>query len=410
MAGVINGTIYNLVDALLNPTVVLVVFTGYLTDSNFLLGLVGVVRSAAWLLPQLWMSSYIQRLEYVMPIYRYTALLRSLILLALVAAVLVVQDAGWLLLIFFFCITSEQLAAGLAGLPFMEVVAKVIPAARRGVFFSWRMTTGGVLAVGGGLLIRALLDSGSALAFPVNFAVIFGLANAIGILSMLAWIGFVEEPPSQPEALRNGFVKQVRRALEVWRADANYRSYLAARVSFMLVMGAATPFVTVYAQEGFAVSVETLAVCLAVNTVFGLLGTAAAGWVSVRMGNQRLIRLGAALGMLALVQVVLAAPLGLSGAAADLYFGVVFALVGLRNGALNIGLATLNINVAPVDRRPLYIGFANTVSGVFMLLGAGSGVLVDWVGFEMFFALALLPMLYGLWRVRALEDPTVARL
>lgn len=405
-AGVVNGTLYNLVNAFLDPAVVMVVFAAQLTDSNFLLGLVGVVRAASWLLPQLWMSGYIQSVRRVMWIYRYTALFRASMLLVLLVAVLTVKHAGLLLLVFMFCITSEQLAAGVAGLPFLEIVAKVIPAARRGVFFSWRMTLGALLAVGGGLLVRVLLDSQSAWAFPVNFVIIFGSANAFAIMAMLAWIGFVDEPDGEPEGLRKGMGTQLRRAFQALRIDANYRAYIQARVSFLLVIGVVTPFVTVYAKTGFAVPAETLATYLAITAIFGLIGTTLAGWTSARWGNRVLVQLGAGLGMLALLMVVLAAPLGLGTEIAGVYFGVVFALMALRNGTLNIALLALNLNVAPVDKRPLYVGFSNTMGGLFMLLGSAAGALVDVVGFEIFFVLTLLPMFYGVYQVRRLEDPT----
>ena len=73
----------------------------------------------------------------------------------------------------------------------------------------------------------------------------------------------------------------------------------------------------------------------------------------------------------------------------------------------SVALVALNINVAPEDIRPLYLGFSNTMMGIALLLTSTlSGVLVESVGFELFFVLALALSGFGVWRVRTLYDPT----
>ncbi len=407
IAGIINGTLFNLVNALMDPSVVLVVFVAHLTDSNFLLGLAGVVRMGAWMLPQIWVSGYIQSLPCAQPVYRHVALLRGVLMLMLVVSVFTVQHPTLLLFLFFALVAGQQFAAGVGGLVFMDVVGKVIPAAKRGVFFSWRVGLGGLLAIGGGAIVRALLDEQTGPHYPENFGVIFALAVACSIPAMLAWMVGVEEPPARQPGSRRGLKEQFQRALAVWDQDANYRAYLQARVALFFVVMAVTPFFTVYAQKVFGVPVATLAVYPAVIAAANLVGTTLSGWASARLGNQNLIRLGAGLSALILVMVLSARPLSLSTEAAGVYFGAIFALVSVSKAMMNISLAALNINIAPEGKRPLYIGFSNTVMGVAMLLGAAAGLLVDAVGFQVFFILALAPTVFGVWQLRTLQDPAV---
>ncbi len=402
--GVINGALFNLVGSLMDPSVVLVVFASHFTDSTFLLGLIGMIPTAAWLFPQLWVSGYLQSLPLSKPVYRMATLVRSCMRLALPVVVLTVPEPTALLAAFYLLITVEGLAGGMGGLPFMDMVGKVIDPTRRGLFFAWRIGLGGLLAIGGGAVVRAALDPASPYPFPNNFGVLFALASLFAVISLMTWLT-VDEPAIAPRGARSGPFGQIRLARQIVREDANYRSYLLVRVVLLLIM-IATPYVTVHARKTFGVPVEMLAVYPAVVAFVTLVGTAASGWISYRWGNRRLILMGAGLGMCSLVMIVLAVPLRLSADAAGIYFLAAFGVIALRDSMLNIALAAFNINIAPEARRPLYIGFANTLMGVAVLASSSLGMLADAVGFDVFFLLLLAPLLFGLWRLRALHDPS----
>ena len=404
VAGVVNGALFNLVSTLTDPAVVLVVFLSHFTDSTFLLGLAGMIPTAGWLIPQLWVSGYIQSKPLSRPVYRGATLVRAIMRLALVITVFTVHDPPALLLLFFLFLSGEALAGGVGGLAFMDMVGKVITPARRGLFFSWRIGLGGLLAFGGGAIVRAVLDPASPLVFPNNFGLLFALAAAVAIVGLMIWL-VAEEPPIKPRAASSGPRGQIRLARQIWRDDANYRDYIYARVALLLVL-VTTPFVTVYARRVFDVPVSVLAVFPAVTALVTLLGTGASGWVSFRWGNRRLIRLGAGLGMATLVLLVLAEPLGIREESAGAYFLMVFALIALRDSMVNIALAAFNINIAPEERRPIYIGFSNTLVGIVVLASSAMGLLVDAVGFQAFFLLMAGLMVFGIWRLRFLQDPS----
>lgn len=405
--GVFNGALFSLVGALTDPSVVLVVFAAHFTDSTFLLGLAGMIPTAGWLMPQLWVSGYLQSRPLSKPVYRAGVTVRSFARLALVIAVFTVRDPIALLVLFYLIISTEALAGGVGGLAFMDMVGKVIAPEHRGLFFSWRIGLGGLLAIGGGAVVRAVLDPASPYPFPHNFGLLFGLAAAVAVVALMSWLA-VDEPPIAARGASSGPLAQIRQARQVWRADANYRVYLTTRVALLLIL-VTTPYVTVYARNVFDVPVTMLAIFPGVSAFVTLVSTGAAGWISYRWGNRRLISLGAGVGMVTIVMIVLAAPLGISADAAGVYFLILYVIIAVRDSMLNVALAALNINIAPEARRPLYIGFANTLMGTVVLASSAMGLLVDAIGFQAFFLLMLAPMLFGLWRVRALQDPSVRR-
>ena len=145
--GVFNGAAFRFAEALIDPPLVLTWFVSQLTSSNLLIGLVAPLGNAGWFLPQVFVSARIQRMERKMPSYTLVAVIRTIVWLLLGVAVWLVDDPRFLLTGFFVMYGVARMSAGLGGLAFFDVVAKTIPARRRGSFFAWRQFLGGALGL-----------------------------------------------------------------------------------------------------------------------------------------------------------------------------------------------------------------------------------------------------------------------
>ena len=118
-------------------------FLAQLGASNTLIGFVQPLRFGASFLLQLSFSGYVERQPYKHPLYRTISIFRCLVLLAFAAVVAVVPvESPWLVAAFFVALTLYSLGAGLVSIPFMDVVGKVVPPRRRGVFFGRAMFSG----------------------------------------------------------------------------------------------------------------------------------------------------------------------------------------------------------------------------------------------------------------------------
>ncbi|MEK7278631.1 MAG: hypothetical protein AAB427_14860, partial [Chloroflexota bacterium] len=124
--GVINGLCFFFAETLMDPTLVLVAYVSHLTGSALWLGLIVPLRDASWFLPQLWVSGFLQNWPRKIRLYRYMAVARMAVWSALVLAVFTIRSPLWMLAAFFVTYSVGSLAAGVSGLPFMEVVGKTI--------------------------------------------------------------------------------------------------------------------------------------------------------------------------------------------------------------------------------------------------------------------------------------------
>ncbi len=404
--GVFNGTAFRFAETLIDPPLILTWFVSQLTSSNLLIGLVAPMGNAGWFLPQIFVSTRVQRMQRKMPSYVIAAVIRTIVWLLLAAAVWLVDDPRFLLVGFFALYAIARLSAGLAGLTFFDVVAKTIPARRRGSFFAWRQLLGGLLGLGGGWIVKMLLNH-PALSFPRGHAVLFLLYCAVMVLALTAF-ALIREPPgpvvAEPVTLR----EQLWRAGRLWRTDRVYRRYIAARLSLAMA-NVALPFYGIYAKNVLGAPEGMVGIYVVARVGALLLSNLLWGRLSDRRGNRlvmRLVSLGS--GLAALSALALVGMMGLlrpQGAWLPYLALPLFFLDGAMLPAQILSGSNFLLELVPGAERPLYLGLSNTLMGVVVLISGLGGLVVDFFGFAGLFAVSLGLCLAGYVFASGLPEP-----
>ncbi len=390
--GVINGVLFILAETLMDPTLVLVAFISRLTQSSILIGLIVPLKDSAWALPQLWVSGYLQSQPYKLTFYRRTTGVRMACWALIAVAINFVRDPHYLLPAFFLAFVIGSLASGLSGLPFLEVVGKTVPPARRGEFFAWRFGLGGLLGIGGSALVRWLLDPAGPLPFPHNFGLLSFLYFVIASASLILY-NQVKETASERVLPRASLLEQIGRGVQVIRTNLNYRRFIAMQ-ALLLIAGAATPFFAVYVQQKLGGDRSWIGIYLGLVISANLVSNLLFGRISRRFGNRKVLELAATAGMLmslaVLAMMLLAGPLRISGQAASILLIPVFLLSGVRATGMGVAGNSLLLDLSPENERSLYVGFTQTLQGIVLLLTSLSGVALLWLGYDGLVGLTLL--------------------
>ena len=402
--GVLNGLFVLIADTFIDPTLVLVTFVNQLTANSVLIGLVAPLRDAAWFLPQISMTGWLQSRPHRLDVYRWTVWGRVITLGALVTAVAVLRDPGWLLFAFFSLFTIYAIISGVSGLPFLEVVGKTVPPNRRATFFALRLFTGGIFSLGAAAGVRWLLSQ-ETLVFPQQFALLFGAALVFYTFGWLTFIG-IQEPPDPDVRPRVRTREQLQRAWLVVREDRGYRHFLTMRLSLTLA-GAAVPFFAVHAQRTLSGTPGMVGLYLGVATLVGLTANATLGRLAPRIGNQRIMELAgiSGLGMALLVAGLLifdAASGGVGAGVADLWLVPVFVLNTVRDACMGVAGTPLLFDVARDKDQTLYLGFTNSIQGVGLLATGLGGVVVEIFGFPVLLAVTAVSYAAAIWASRRL--------
>lgn len=387
---VFNGTLFNFAARLIDPPLVLTWFVSQLTSSNLLVGLVAPWGQACWLLPQVFVSARIQRMERKMPSYSLAAAIRVVAWLLLAAAVWFVDDPAILLLSFFVLYGAAWGAGGLAGLTFFEVVAKTIPARRRGSLFAWRQFLGGLLGLGAGWIVKVVLNH-SAMPFPRGHASLF-LLYAVTIAPAMAAFVAIREPPGETMLQPPSLGKQMRRALSVIQTDGVYRRYILARLALGLAE-VALPFYGVYARRVLGAPEAMVGIYVATRVAAQMLFNLPWGWLSDRKGNRIVMRLmSTGGGLAALLGIVLVAVVSRTELQARWLPFLALPLFFLNGAVLPAKVlsgSNFLLELVSESDRPLYLGLSNTLMGISLLVSGLGGLVVDLLGFTGLFGLAL---------------------
>jgi MFS family permease len=399
--GVANGTMLRLFTALADPALVLTWFVSGLGASPLVIGLLAPINNGGWFLPQLLMSGFIQRQPRKMPIYRLSVAIRSVCWFLLTGLVFALGHSNPTLLLGLFLLlyTVFCFLAGVAGLPFLDIIAKGIPARRRGSFFAWREFTGGVLALGGSALVRYVLDERSGLAFPDNFGLLLaigGLAAGIGYVAFAQMAepadAAVDLPPSSP--------LDVRVVWNLLRREPNFAMFALVRVA-LLASTIAVPFYSVFAKERLRAPTAMVGTYVGAFTVALVLSTLVWGRLSERHGNRAVVWATSLLSVpLTLVPLLLGARMSYSA------FAAVYALLGVAQSGAEIGCLSFELDLAPAGQRPLYIGLLNTMLGVVSFALILGGVVVSQWGLEAVFAVSVGCAIVSFAAIHLVREPS----
>lgn len=344
LGGLWHGAFLAVGMALTQPTTVIAAFVAALTGSTVWVGGLSTVLTMAGVLPQLFVARFIEPRPRKLPFLLLAIYLRvfSWGLLALLVHLIGATRPDLLAWVLVGLLAIFYAGGGLGGVPYNDIIGKVIPPGRRGAFFGGKEMLAGPLAVGAALLARRLLADQP---YPDNYALLFGMAAAaLGIASLGFWI--VKEPPGSGS----------QRAPLAWR---EYFSHLlaAARELKALVMVQlltgfslmALPFYVVYARERLAAPEDAVGWFLLAQVIGGMVATALWARLVDRASSRQML---GACALLAAIVPLAALGLGAMGGWQALL--VVFFLIGAISNGRKVGFSAALLELAPAAERPTY--------------------------------------------------------
>ncbi|MFN3266867.1 MAG: MFS transporter [Deinococcales bacterium] len=384
--GVLNGWFCTMGDAFLHPGIVLASFAAALSAPNWVIGLLPAIAVGGWLLPQIFVSAAVRHIPRKVDVYRAASVVRTTALTTIVLSTVLFSGVPQLLLsAFLLALIANSLASGVSGLPWLESVGKTISAKDRPGFFGMRNLWGGLLALGAGFAIRAILSS--SLTFPWDYALIFAL-GAITFSLGYWFFGLSDEPPDDPPQPRAANIWADLLAIpQTIKNNPDFAKYVFYRVLFAsATIGDA--FFTAHALRNVGVGKEAIGTFLIAVGIIAPLSNTIWSRTAQAFGSRRIIRI--ALGF------TFAAPLLalLMPKGAGLFFVLVFVAQSIGHAGINLGNANYILSLTSTETRGKFIGTANTLVGIAVFTPIFGGQIADSAGYLPVFALSA--VLYGL--------------
>jgi len=385
--------------SLISSSTIVPLYISKLSDSPLPIGLASVIAQGGWFLPQLFTANAVERLPRKKPVVVSLGFfLERLPVWILAGSALVAsRSASLALALFLICYAWHQLGAGLVATSWQDLIARCFPVDRRGRFLGISLfigTSAGIL--GAAFSTRILSNFG----FPTNFAYVFAIA-ALSITVSWVFIALTREPAQPVTAPRQSSRQFWAGLLSILHKDHNFRRFLIARLT--LAMGyIGAGFVTVAALQRWEVPDSTVGIYTAALLLGQAVGNLAFGLLADRYGHKLSLELSALSACLAFAIAWLAQE-------AEWYY-LTFALLGVTLGAIIVSGILVTMEFCEPQRRPTYIGMANTGVGVASVIAPLLGMWLASVSYNWLFALSaginLLALILMRWWVK---EPRWAR-
>ena len=388
--------------SLISRETVIPVLVSQLTDSKLAIGLVPAMWSLGIYLPQLLTASLAERMVYKKPFIMYISLAVErlpylLIGLAVLAFAVTAPALALIALLLGMAVAST--GAGVAIPAWMDMIAKVIPTRRRGIWLGLGHGLGLLLGVVGAWFVGRVLVG---YAFPGNYALLFFAAFVIMLFSW-AGLALTREPPSEMTKEAVPLFRYLRSVGAVLKQDHNFRRYLISK-SFVNLGGMSAGFFAVFGAELFALDGRGIGLLTAV-----LVGTQAVlnpfwGMLADRVGHKTVLTATALFIFLAPLSALFVGvagapnpPIGASAATGlsswgGIPLGLLLTFVFLGAYLASDHTSSLNIilEFSTPESRPTYVGLTNTLLAP-VLIGAPifAGWLAGALGYAAMFRISL---------------------
>lgn len=361
----------------ISPSTILPAFVTTLTTSNVAVGFIGSIFFLGFNLPQILVSSRVERLKHKKGHVLKLAVSERLpwLIMSILTILMLPSSPNLVLPIFFVLLCVSQFSSGASAPAWLDVVGKVIPGSSIGTYFGTANLLGSILSLAMSYVSYFYLGT---LEYPASFAACFLSAFALMIASYLAFYT-VKEPESEVQLEGINRREYIRGVYELLKRDSEFRKYLiASAMGSMSSMGAAFFAASAIRAAGLEREVGVLTSALMLGQVISNLV-----WIklSSTRGHKYVLATG---GLMNLVACVLAA------FSTNLYgFFVVFLLNGASFTSFVVSGISIIYELSPEGRRPTYFGLSSLIRAPFSTLAPIiGGVIADLQGYTSVYAIS----------------------
>lgn len=314
---------------------------------------------------------------------------------AIIAAAAVLVRGPLLGLIVCLALAVLAVLRALCSLTGKDVQGRTISKGRRGVVTGRATQLGGAvtLITGGVLAVLGELPRW-------GLAVLLAIGAATWFLAAAVFRS-IEEPVPENSGQKGINRSWWKDTWQLYTQDARFRGFVNVR-ALLLVSALSTSFIVVLSQNIGSQALSGLGGFVLASGLASLVGGRVSGVLSDK--SSRLVMSwaagAAAIILLAIVACAAWAPKAVSMWALPLGFF----LVNLAHAAIRVARKTYVVDMAGEDKRTRYVGAANTMMGVILLVVGGISAVIALAGPSTAILFLACIGLIGAWRARALPE------
>ncbi len=389
-----------------SQTTVIPSFLATLTSSAPLIGLASTLATGGWLLPQLFAANRLAGLTRRKASVTVPATVNRAVSLLIGPAILLLAPRfpAAALAAFFVLYLAFWLVDGIASIAWLDYMGRCLSPASRARLISLGTIAPGIAGIGGGAVVGLILSS-PGIRWPLNYALLFMCTGVLYTFSLASFF-CVKDSPAASVQPKMPWPAYFGRMMTVVRGDPAFRKAVLAALALGGI-GIAAPFYIVHGLESLGFPPASVGFFTSVQLVGSVFAALIMGVLGERRGTRSVMRFWG-WAALATPAIALAAPALMKALPwAVLYvYALVFVIVGMQGVANMAGFLNWVLEYAPASDRPLYIGFANTLTGITLVMPlVGGWILAASGSYALLFAAAAAGPVGGLVLLHTLPEP-----
>jgi len=368
LKNVIHAFFLALAITVIEPSTVLPLMVHHFVQSTIIVGIFASLLRGGAIVIQLYAAFNAQSYKRVIPYLRRVFFFRFLSWFSIGLSIFLVGDNHPYLTItligiglFFFSFT-----AGFGAIYFKELQAKLFSKSYRGKTMANRNIASSIASIISGGVTGYVLSNFQA---PLNYAYLFMVSSILMAIGFIVF-GTIDEPPkeniSQKEKSFKEFLKNASKTLKSSKRLQLQIFAVFLSYSYLFAM----PFVILNANKSLDITGWLLGGFISVQMVGSILGSSLL-WK--RISNYEF--------MLTLAFILASIAFSIAIFANSIYaYLVVFLLFGISIDGFNIAGMNLIIELAPEDKRPIYVALQTNLSSIGLFFPILGGVILSLFG------------------------------
>ena len=388
----LHGFSISVATTVAEPSTILPLIIHHFSSNLLIVGIFTSLLRGGAIVVQLVAAFYAQSYPLMMPYLKIVFFFRFLSWFLIGFSILMVGDDDktltlWLIGIglFFF-----SFSAGFGGIYFKEVIAKVFDKQERGRTMSNKQFFASFGAVLSGGVAGFVLEHFEA---PDNYAYLFMVSALLMSVGLVAFASIEEPVKTKVTQREESFIAFIKNAKILFDEDARLRLQILIALfgyAFLLAM----PFIILKAQADFELTGWLVGGFITVQMVGSMFGNVLL-WKKMTHNYVQMMQLAFIL-MIALFVLALFASTPWMYMLIFFIFGI--ARDGFRNADMN-----LILEIAPEEKRPVYIAIQSTLTSVGFFFAIPGGILLEMFGYRALYILTIMILSMGLFFTRRLN-------
>ncbi|WP_024791617.1 MFS transporter [Lebetimonas sp. JS032] len=381
---ILHGFFLAVAMSVAEPSTILPLIVHHFSQSVILVGIFTSLLRGGAIIVQLFAAFYAQSYKIVMPYMRGVFFVRFLSWFLIGVVILFIGDKtpSLTLLLFGILLFVFSFSAGFGAVYFSEIIAKIFNKTERGKSMANRQFFSAVGAIISGGIAGWVLNTFEA---PQSYGFLFMVSAFLFGIGVFAFSTIKEPVKENIRIKEESFFKFLKNSYIFLKTDKALQiQILTILLSYSVLF--ALPFVILKAKSSIHLTGWIVGSFVTIQMFGALCGNIV--WKKLAPFYKKIILSSYTLVITAFIIAMFAKNI--------VSYAAVFFLIGFAMDGFKISGMNLLFEIAPEDKRPIYVAIQNTITSIGLFFAIPGGITLKYLGYNVLFMFSVCMLLIGL--------------